>query len=104
MAKKRIALLLPLLVVGCATPEYKSVGQTPPLPPMYTGRLPEPNSALEVDPYVRPLSRNEVISAIQDCEGNGTRAVMVYGKRKVNNYTTDIVVDVTCAPKFRPLF
>lgn len=47
------------------------------------------------------MSRNEVINGIADCEGNGTRAVMVYAKRRINGYTTDVVVDVTCAPRYR---
>jgi hypothetical protein len=46
------------------------------------------------------MSRNEVITAVTECTSNGLRAVMLYGKRKVNQYTTDIVVDVTCAPKY----
>ena len=46
------------------------------------------------------MSRNEVITAVKECTSSGLRAVMLYGKRKVNNYTTDIVVDVTCAPKY----
>lgn len=58
-----------------------------------------PNSALVVDKEVQPLSRNEVIIAIQECEQAGTRAVMVHSKRKINNFTSDIVVDVTCAPR-----
>ena len=93
-----------LVLFGCTQPEYKTINQAPPFPPMYTGRIPEPNSALDVDPHIRPLSRNEVITAIQECEGNGARAVMVYGKRRVNNYTTDVVIDVTCAPKYKLLF
>jgi hypothetical protein len=27
--------------------------------------------------------------------------VMIMAKRKINNYTADVVVDVTCAPKYR---
>jgi hypothetical protein len=56
---------------------------------------------LEVDKNVQPLSRNEVIYAINECESNNTRAVMIYAKRKINGYTADIVVEVTCAPKFK---
>jgi hypothetical protein len=56
---------------------------------------------LEVDKNVQPLSRNEVIYAINECESNNTRAVMIYAKRKINGYSADIVVEVTCAPKPR---
>jgi hypothetical protein len=47
------------------------------------------------------MSRNEVILAVQECESSGLRAVMVFGKRKINNHTADVVADVTCAPKYR---
>ena len=55
---------------------------------------------LVLDKEVQPMSRNEVVSAIGDCQGNGLRAVLMYGKRKVNGYTADVVIDVTCAPKW----
>jgi hypothetical protein len=61
----------------------------------------ELNSRLEVDPVIQPLSRNEVINGVTECEGNGLRAVMVYSKRKINGYTSEVVVDVTCAPKYK---
>lgn len=55
---------------------------------------------LVVDKHVQPMSRNEVILAVQECQTSGLRAVMLYAKRKVNGYTTDIVVEVTCAPRY----
>lgn len=61
----------------------------------------ELNSRLEVDPVIQPLSRNEVINGVTECEGNGLRAVMVYSKRKINGYTSEVVVDVTCAPRYK---
>jgi hypothetical protein len=54
---------------------------------------------LVIDKHVQPMTRNEVITAVLECETNGLRGVMLYSKRKVNGYTTEIVVDVTCAPK-----
>ena len=56
---------------------------------------------LVIDRNVPAMSRNEVINGISDCEGNGTRAVMIYGKRQINGFTADVVVDVTCAPRYR---
>jgi hypothetical protein len=47
------------------------------------------------------MSRNEVILAVQECESSGLRAVMIIAKRKINNYTADVVADVSCAPKYR---
>lgn len=54
---------------------------------------------LVVDKHVQPMSRNEVIVAVRECESSGLRAVMLYAKRKINGYTTDIVAEVTCAPR-----
>ena len=55
---------------------------------------------LILDESVQGMSRNEVILAIQECQTNGTRAVVVYAKRKINGFTSDIPVDVTCAPRY----
>jgi uncharacterized protein YcfL len=56
---------------------------------------------LVIDKQIPAMSRNEVIMAIQDCESNGLRAVIINGKRKINGFTTDVIVDITCAPKLR---
>lgn len=56
---------------------------------------------LVLDKDVQGMSRNEVILAINECEANNTRAVVIYTKRKINGFTADIVVDVTCAPKYK---
>jgi hypothetical protein len=53
-----------------------------------------------VDDKVHSMSRLEVMSAIQECQTVRTRAVMIYGKRKIGGVTRDIVVDVTCAPLY----
>lgn len=55
---------------------------------------------LIIDKHVQPMTRNEVIVGVRECETNGLRGVMLYGKRKVNGYTTEVVIDVTCAPKW----
>ena len=60
---------------------------------------PKVDQKLVMDFEIQPLSRNEVIVAVGECETNNLRAVLIYGKRKVNGYTSDIVLDVTCAPK-----
>ena len=61
---------------------------------------PRADQRLVVDAQIQPLSRNEVIYAVKECEENKLRAVMVYGKRRVNGYTSDVVLDVTCAPRW----
>ena len=59
-----------------------------------------PEQELLVDDKVHSMSRLEVMSAIQECQTARTRAVMIYGKRKIGGVTRDIVVDVTCAPLY----
>ena len=83
---KRAAIVLAVALTGCSN-----------LPPNSTL---DAQQQLILDKKVQPLSRNEVITAVTECTNSGLRAVMLYGKRKINDYTTDIVVDVTCAPKY----
>lgn len=78
--KKLTVLALLLSVVGCSTTNS--------------------TQELVMDKQLQPLSRNETIVAVRECETNGLRAVMVYGKRKINGYTADVVVEVSCAPKW----
>jgi hypothetical protein len=55
--------------------------------------------ALILDKQVQGMSRNEVIMAVHECESNGLRAVVMTTKRRINGFNSDIVFDVTCAPK-----
>ena len=83
--KKAIAVLGSLAILaGCSS--------TPKPPPPV-------EQELVIDKHIQPMMRNEVISAVNECESNKLRAVLIYGKRKVNGYTAEVVVDVTCAPK-----
>lgn len=59
-----------------------------------------PEQELLIDEKVYAMSRLEVMNAISECQTVKTRAVMIYGKRKVGGVTRDIVVDVTCAPLY----
>ena len=81
---KYLALVPAIILVGCSSTSAPNAAQ----------------QELVLDKHVQPLSRNEVIYAVRECETNKTRAVMIFGKRKINGYTTDVVVDVTCAPKW----
>ena len=85
--------LLFLLMTGCAA------GSS------WQASLGEPAGGAEqrmtLDKDIHAMSRNEVILAVQECESSGLRAVMIFGKRKINNHTADVVADVTCAPKYR---
>jgi hypothetical protein len=59
-----------------------------------------PEQELLLDDKVYSMSRLEVMNAIAECQTVRTRAVVIYGKRKVGGVTRDIVVDVTCAPLY----
>jgi hypothetical protein len=59
-----------------------------------------PNQDLIVDKQVQPMGRNEVIDAVRQCETSGLRAIPLYAKRKINGYTVETVVEVTCGPKY----
>jgi hypothetical protein len=78
----KLVLIIPLAMTGCGT--YNDL----------------PNSQLLVDKEIRGMSRNEVIMAINECEVNRTRAVVIMAKQKISGRTTDVVTDVTCAPKY----
>lgn len=81
------AAFIALLLTGCAS--------TPP-----PQQIKLANQELIIDEKIHSLSRNEVIIAVKECESSGLRAVVIHGKRRVNGFTTDVVVDVTCAPRF----
>lgn len=59
-----------------------------------------PNTELQVDKVTQPMSRNEVINAIKDCEYAHLRPIMIMSKRRINGMNSDVVVDVTCGPSF----
>ena len=85
--KKAILIVSVLALAGCAHQ---------PLPPEEE----MPRQKLMADDKVYAMSRLEVVNAIKDCESARTRAIVVYGKRRVGGMTRDIVVDVTCAPLY----
>lgn len=82
----KMILFLPLLLVACATERQVSVKA--------------PEIELVMDKQMQPMTRNEVIMAINECEKNGTRAVVINSRRKINGYSAEVVVDVTCAPRY----
>ena len=56
-------------------------------------------STLFVHKRAQPMSRQEVIIAIGDCEAAKLRPILIMAKRRVNDWDTDIIIDVTCGPK-----
>ena len=83
-----LAVCMSGILSGCSTQEKR-----------YTENL-SGHQSLVLDQTVQPMDRVEVINAIKDCQSTGLRAVMIYSKRKINNHSSPIVVDVTCAPIF----
>lgn len=81
-------IVLALSVIGCSSPK-----PTTTLPPYTT-------STLVHDPEVYQMSRTEIINATHECQEAGLRAIVTTAKHKVGRSYTDIVVDVTCQPKF----
>ena len=59
-----------------------------------------PNTELLVDKAIPPLTRNEVVNGIMDCEAAGTRPVVITSRRKINGFLSEIPVEVTCMPKY----
>jgi hypothetical protein len=86
--------LIFLLMTGCAAGSSWNAS-------LLDGGSGSPEQKMTLDKNIQPMSRNEVIIAVQECESSGLRAVMIIAKRKINNYTTDVVADVSCAPKYR---
>ena len=82
-------LLIPLLLAGCGSS---------PLAHQYSTA---PAVQLVLDPRAQQMSRNEVIQATHECEGNGMRAVPIMTKRLISGMMSDIIIDVQCMPKLR---
>ena len=59
-----------------------------------------PNTELVVDKQMPPLSRNEVVNGIMDCEAAGTRPVVITSRRKINGFLSEVPVEVTCMPRY----
>jgi hypothetical protein len=55
---------------------------------------------LIMDRNIQPLTRGEQIDAIKDCQEAGLRARVIYGKRLVNGYTTETIIDVVCSNRY----
>ena len=55
---------------------------------------------LLMDRNIQPLSRGEQIDAIKDCQEAGLRPRVIYGKRQVNGYSAETVIDVICSNKY----
>jgi hypothetical protein len=86
--------LLCLALVGCAS--------APQIAPQSTLQITTQSTEqhLVMDKEIQPMGRSEVIDAIKQCETSGLRAITIFGKRKINGYTAETIVEVTCGPKY----
>jgi uncharacterized protein YcfL len=55
---------------------------------------------LVMDKNIQPLNRSEQIDAIKDCQEAGLRPRVIYGKRQVNGYSAETIIDVLCANRY----
>jgi hypothetical protein len=89
----KYAILL-LALVGCSSMS--------PQPSVIThGPTNSGRQDLILDRNVQGMSRNEIIMAVQECESNGLRAVVMTAKRQVNGFMSDVVFDITCVPRVK---
>jgi hypothetical protein len=92
----KYALLL-LALVGCASQQPAPIYSSRPDPlPVVQNTMQE----LVMDKQIQPMGRNEVIDGVKQCESAGLRAIPIYAKRKINGYTVETVVEVTCGPRY----
>tara|TARA_A100001515_G_scaffold111734_1_gene92793 strand:+ start:401 stop:637 length:237 start_codon:yes stop_codon:yes gene_type:complete len=57
------------------------------------------NQDIIIEKQVYMMSRQEVITAIEDCKSAKLRPIIFYGRRKVMDRPIPFIVDVSCAPK-----
>lgn len=55
---------------------------------------------ITLEKRMQPLSRQEVVSAIQECESARTKPVVISVPIKINGYTRKTIVDVYCVPNY----
>ena len=91
---KLIALFL-VVLVGCSS--------TPPAPskpaPVANNEQTYPNQKLVVDSEVSEMSRQDIISAIHECQENDLRPIAVKSKKRVEGRITDAIINVICGPQ-----
>jgi hypothetical protein len=84
---KKILICAVVALAGCSSPKVAEV-------PHVTVQN------LIMDKNIQPLSRGEQIDAIKDCQEAGLRPRVIYGKRWVNGYSTETVIDVLCSNRY----
>ncbi len=57
------------------------------------------NQEIIIEKEAYMMSRQEVITAIEDCKSANLRPVLFYGRREVMGKPIPFIVDVSCAPR-----
>lgn len=79
--KKLLCLIPVLLISACSSDPWGS------------------QSELKVPKKAYAMSRQEVINGISDCESAGMRPIIITSKRRIGDYYSDTIIDVTCGPR-----
>lgn len=95
----KIILLCVILLGGCSAGSSWNASMANPMNSSNVST--DGTQTLALDKQVQGMSRNEVIMAVQECEASGLRAVVLTTKRRINGFNSDIIFDVTCAPKYK---
>jgi uncharacterized lipoprotein YmbA len=61
----------------------------------------KPSSKLVVMDEMRPLTRDEVILGIEECESANARAVVTRAPVRVGGTYVNMAVDVSCSPRYQ---
>lgn len=87
---KWTALLL-IALVGCSSTQPKPKA-------VVAHEQNYPNQKLIVDSEVSEMSRQEIISAIHECQENNLRPIAINSKKRVEGRITDVIINVICGP------
>jgi hypothetical protein len=85
-------VLLLMALVGCSSTSPKPA-------PVVNIEQTYPNQKLIVDSEVSEMSRQEIISAIHECQENNLRPIAVKSKKRVEGRITDAIINVICGPQ-----
>jgi type IV pilus biogenesis protein CpaD/CtpE len=91
-----VASIVLLAIAGCASQPLDT--------PMAIKEEPIKEEAAKteviLEKKMQPLTREEVVSAIQECESARTKPVLISVPIKINGYTRKTIVDVYCVPQY----
>jgi hypothetical protein len=83
MMKYLLLALIGFSVIACSSNQYNDYSDLP-------------NSKMLVDKEMSAMTRQQIITAVEECHAGFLIPVMIYTKRKINGQISEAVVDVTC--------